>query len=33
MASMPTTTVRIEPELKEQLLGLLKENPYFKGFD
>ena len=22
-----------EPELKEQLLGLLKENPYFKGFD
>ena len=22
-----------EPELKEKLLGLLKENPYFKGFD
>lgn len=22
-----------EPELKEELLGLLKENPYFKGFD
>ncbi|MUU13182.1 MAG: hypothetical protein EP146_19055 [Oscillibacter sp.] len=22
-----------EPELKEKLLGLLKENPHFKGFD
>lgn len=22
-----------EPELKEKLLGLLKDNPHFKGFD